>query len=199
MPREVDVVHVCIPCNGRDKFVDNVAGYVEQFKPKLVIIDKLRENEPSIIYGDGEQTRDFLYVEDAVEACMLSLSSENCVGEVINVGTGIKTTINELADLLIKLMKKAHITPIHAEPGKGDIKNSYADISKAQKTLGYKPKVTLEKGLKNCLLNISRSNFFNIVYAVNCSFDTFSIASHNCLQKISYYRPPKSDCMFECS
>lgn len=102
----MDVVHVCIPCNGRDKFVDNVAGYVEQFKPKLVIIDRLRENEPSIIYDDGEQTRDFLYVEDAVEACMLSSFSENCVGEVINVGTGRKTTINELADLLIKLMKK---------------------------------------------------------------------------------------------
>ena len=114
-------------------------------------IDRLKENEPPIIYGDGEQSRDFLYVEDAVEACMLSLSSENCIGEVINVGTGIKTTINELADLLIKLMKKAHITLIHAEPGKGDIKNSYADISKAQKMLGYKPKVTLENGLKKLL------------------------------------------------
>jgi len=128
-----------------------------QFKgPYSVVIthfiDRLRENEPPIIYGDGEQTRDFLYVEDAVEACMLLLSSENCVGEVINVGTGRKTRINELADLLIKLMKKAHITPIHAEPREGDIKNSYADVSKAQKMLGYKPKVTLEKGLKKLLI-----------------------------------------------
>jgi UDP-glucose 4-epimerase len=114
-------------------------------------IDRLRENEPPIIYGNGEQTRDFLYVEDAVEACMLSLSSENCVGEVINIGTGIKTTINELANLLIKLMKKAHIAPMYAAPRKEDIKHSCAKISKAQKMLGYKPKVTLEKGLKRLL------------------------------------------------
>ena len=114
-------------------------------------IDRLRENEPPIIYGNGEQTRDFLYVEDAVEACMLSLSSENCVGEVINIGTGIKTTINELANLLIKLMKKAHIAPIYAAPRKEDIKHSYANISNAQKMLGYKPKVTLKKGLKRLL------------------------------------------------
>jgi len=114
-------------------------------------IDRLRENEPPIIYGNGEQTRDFLYVEDAVEACMLSLSPENCVGEVINIGTGIKTTINELANLLIKLMKKTHIAPIYAAPRKEDIKHSYADISKAQKMLRYKPKVTLEKGLKRLL------------------------------------------------
>lgn len=111
-------------------------------------IDRLRENEPPIIYGNGEQTRDFLYVEDAVEACMLSLSSENCVGEVINIGTGIKTTINELANLLIKLMKKAHIAPIYAAPRKEDIEHSYANISKAQKMLGYKPKVILEQGVK---------------------------------------------------
>ena len=114
-------------------------------------IDRLRENESPIICGDGEQTRDFLYVEDVVEACMLSLSSENCIGEIINVGTGTKTTINELANLLRKLMKKNRIKPIYTAPRKEDIRHSFADIGKAQRILGYNPRVTLEKGLKGLL------------------------------------------------
>jgi len=114
-------------------------------------VDRLRENESPIICGDGEQTRDFLYVEDVVEACMLSLSSENCVSEIINVGTGTKTTITGLANLLRKLMKKNRIKPIYTAPRKEDIRHSFADIGKAQRILGYNPRVTLEKGLEGLL------------------------------------------------
>ena len=120
-------------------------------------VKSLKNNRPLTIHGDGKQTRDFLYVGDVVEACALSLSSKNCVGEVINIGTGVGTTINELAGLLAKLMKKDQTALRHVASRKGDIRHSYADTGKAQRILGYKPKVTLQKGLKGLLSEVQGS------------------------------------------
>jgi len=146
--RTFDLKTVCLRCfnvYGPRQFRGPYGAAIAHF------ISRLKENEPPIIYGNGEQIRDFLHVEDAVEACMLSLSTENCTGQVINIGTGMKTTINQLVNLLTKIMRKDHITPVYAESRKVDIKHSYAEISKAQKMLGFKPKVTLEKGLRRLL------------------------------------------------
>jgi len=146
--RAFDLKTVCLRCfnvYGPRQFRGSYGAAITYF------ISRLKENEPPMIYGNGEQIRDFLHVEDAVEACMLSLTTENCTGQVINIGTGIKTTINQLVSLLTKIMRKDHITPVYAESRKGDIKHSYAEISKAQKTLGFKSKVTLEKGLRKLL------------------------------------------------
>jgi UDP-N-acetylglucosamine 4-epimerase len=111
------------------------------------IINRLLENKPPTIYGDGEQTRDFLNVKDVVEANMLALSNRKAVGEVFNISTGEPITINKLTEIVQKIMGKSFLKPVHAEPRPGDIKHSYGDITKARRNLGYEPRIQLEKGL----------------------------------------------------
>jgi UDP-glucose 4-epimerase len=112
-----------------------------------IFIKRLSEGKPPIIFGDGEQSRDFTFVKDAVEANILAAES-NASG-VFNIGTGKRITINELAVLIARLLDKG-IKPIHQKPRLGDIKHSLADISKA-KQFGYNPKYNLEEGLKQTI------------------------------------------------
>jgi nucleoside-diphosphate-sugar epimerase len=107
----------------------------------------LLENKPPTIHGDGTQTRDFVNVKDIVEANILALSKREAAGEVFNISTGKPTTINKLTETLQTIIGKTQLTPVRAEPRRCDIKHSYGDITKARKTLGYEPKVQLEKGL----------------------------------------------------
>lgn len=107
-------------------------------------ISNVWQGSAPIIFGDGEQTRDFTFVKDAVEANILAAES-NATG-AFNLGTGESITINDLAKLVITIIGKK-MEPIHQEPRAGDIRHSLADISKA-KTFGYKPKYSLDKGLK---------------------------------------------------
>ncbi len=102
------------------------------------------EGSPLIIFGDGEQTRDFTFIADAVEADILA--AEGNASGVFNIGRGKSITINELAKLVIKLTGN-NVEPVHQEPREGDIRHSLADISKA-KTLGYEPRYNLEEGLE---------------------------------------------------
>lgn len=110
-------------------------------------ISRTLEGKPPIIFGDGEQTRDFTFVRDVVEANLLAARSDVC--GVLNVSRGVSITINQLAELIIKLIGKK-LEPVHQEPRKGDVKHSVADISKA-KSFGYEPKYDLEKGLAETL------------------------------------------------
>lgn len=123
------------------------SGVITQF------ISKLRRGKPPIIYGDGEQTRDFVYIDDAVEASMLALECKRCFGEAINIGTGKPTTINELANVLTEFFGQARVKPVYTAPREGDIRNSCADIGKAEKMLGYKPKITMKEGIRMLLKN----------------------------------------------
>lgn len=106
-------------------------------------IKKSREGVPPVIFGDGEQTRDFTFVKDTVVANILAAQSDAC--GVFNISRGESIKINQLVELIIELVGD-NIKPIHQEPRPGDIKHSLADISKA-KTFGYKPKYSLEAGL----------------------------------------------------
>jgi len=103
-------------------------------------------NEEEItIYGDGNQTRDFTFVADVVDATIKAVES-NAVG-VFNIGSGTRITVNELIKLLeTTLNKKAKIK--HVDPQKGDVPDTLADVSKAQQILGYKPTVKIKKGIK---------------------------------------------------
>jgi len=129
----------------------NVYGPRQKYGPYSgvisILINRLLENKPPIIYGDGEQTRDFINVKDVVEANMLALSKGEAVGEVLNISTGEATTINKLTETIQKIMGKTSLKPVHAEPRPGDIKHSYGDITNARKDLEYEPKVQLERGL----------------------------------------------------
>jgi nucleoside-diphosphate-sugar epimerase len=109
--------------------------------------DRLRKKLPPVIYGDGEQTRDFVYVGDVVEATVLALGCEMAEGEVLNIGTGKVTSVNQLFSIFTKLMH-CRLKPKFAAPRAREIKHSQADITKARKILGYRPKVSLEQGLK---------------------------------------------------
>ena len=110
-------------------------------------ITRVSQSNPPVIFGDGEQTRDFTFVEDAVEASILA--AESNAGGVFNIGKDESVSINRLAGLIIRLMKNS-IEPTHGEPRPGDIRHSLADISKA-KTLGYNPKYSLEEGLRETI------------------------------------------------
>jgi nucleoside-diphosphate-sugar epimerase len=112
-----------------------------------IFTNRLLKNMPPIIYGDGEQTRDFVYIQDVVEANMLALKSKNTAGEVFNIGTGKNTSINQIAEILKDKMNRKNLKNVHADPRPTDIRHSYADINKAKKILGYNPKFSIKEGL----------------------------------------------------
>jgi UDP-glucose 4-epimerase len=110
-------------------------------------IKRLSEGSPPVILGDGEQSRDFTFIGDAVEANIRAAES-NATG-IFNIGAGVRITINRLARLSINLMGNP-VEPIHDEPRPGDIRHSLADISKA-KGFGYEPKYDLAAGLNETM------------------------------------------------
>ena len=115
-----------------------------------VFMKKCLANIPPTIFGDGEQSRDFTYIANAVQANLLACHAKGAAGHVFNIACGKRTTINTLAHL-IKELWGSDVEPIHAEEREGDIEHSLADISKAQRILGYEPEVNLEMGLLNTL------------------------------------------------
>ena len=131
----------------------NVYGPKQSRAYAGVIIEFIRRvsrGEPPVIFGDGEQTRDFIHVSDVVEAIMLSFRNEEARG-VFNIGSGKGITINHLANLILKLMGRENLKPIYAQSRPGDIRNSVADITKAKRKLGFNPKVELKLGIKELI------------------------------------------------
>ncbi len=114
----------------------------------MKFLERLRSDQPPIIYGDGEQTRDFVFVGDVAEATLLALERKGVAGEVINIGTGEATSINELCEIFLAAAGNTGLNPINKSPRAGDIRHSQADIKKAEKLLGFKPRVSLKEGVK---------------------------------------------------
>jgi len=99
-----------------------------------------------VVFGDGEQTRDFTFVENAVQANLLACEAPNASGKVFNVGTGGRTSLNKVLKALGKITGKT--LEAKYEPARdGDIRDSQADISQAREYLGYDPQVDFEEGL----------------------------------------------------
>jgi UDP-glucose 4-epimerase len=116
------------------------AGVIPKF------IEQLVQHKPPIIYGDGNQLRNFTFVDDVVEANILAFESK-IEHAFINIATGMVTSVNELAEIMIRLSGLS-IKPVYEKPRKGDIQKSQADISLAKELINWKPKTTLEDGLK---------------------------------------------------
>jgi UDP-glucose 4-epimerase len=120
-------------------------------------ITKLLAKEAITVYGDGEQSRDFTYIDNVVDANLLALRAPNAPGEVCNIGCGQRVTLIELIRILEELLGvQAHVIYAAAKPG--DVRHSLADITKAARVLGYVPKTELEEGLRRTMEAYVKSN-----------------------------------------
>jgi nucleoside-diphosphate-sugar epimerase len=115
-----------------------------------LFISALIAGRQPIIYGDGEQTRDFTYVANVVDGVLRACHAEGVSGEVINVATGSRVSLNQLFHTLRDLIG-SDVEPIYTAPRPGDVRDSQADIDKARRLLGYEPLVPLEDGLRQTL------------------------------------------------
>ena len=121
------------------------SGVVSRF------ISALFANERPVIYGDGEQSRDFTYIENVVAANLSAANAPGAIGKVINVANGERVTLNELLAVLKELTGKQDVTAEYLEPRVGDVRHSLADITLARELLNYESKVDLREGLQRTI------------------------------------------------
>ncbi|MBC8467915.1 MAG: GDP-mannose 4,6-dehydratase [Planctomycetes bacterium] len=113
-------------------------------------VTAILKDEPPVIYGDGRQSRDFTYVDNVVQANLLAARAKQTKGEVINIACGLAVTVNEII-AMINDATGNNVKPNYAESRPGDVKHSLADITLAEKTIGFKPKVTFSEGLQKAI------------------------------------------------
>jgi dTDP-L-rhamnose 4-epimerase len=113
-----------------------------------IFASRFLNNNPPLVNEDGKQRRDFVHVRDVAQACRLALEVPAAAGEVFNIGSGHDYSVLEIAAQMARVLNKEEIEPeIVGKCRVGDIRNCFADISRAKRILGYKPRVTLEEGL----------------------------------------------------
>jgi UDP-glucose 4-epimerase len=103
------------------------------------------------IYGDGNQTRDFIYIDDLIRAILLAADTDGIGGEIFQIATNRETTVKELVDELLPILSRAGYTNIqirHAAPRPGDVRRNFSDTSKARTMLGWRAEIGLAEGLK---------------------------------------------------
>jgi UDP-glucose 4-epimerase len=132
----------------------NVYGPRQRDSPYSGVIaiwlGRIIRNEDLIIYGDGEQSRDFTYVEDVIQGNLL-IAEHDIPGEIINIACGNPIKLTDLAKLMLKLTGKENLGIKYTDSRPGDIKHSFGDISKAKKLLGFNALYTQEEGLRDYL------------------------------------------------
>jgi UDP-glucose 4-epimerase len=131
----------------------NVYGPRQERSPYGAVIssfvDRLKSGKRPLVFGDGHQTRDFVYVSDVVESIVLAMKRKT--GGVFNVGSGRECSILDLEGMLAKMLRGRPVTPEFREARPGEIARSLADITLARKMLGFSPRFTLEAGLRDML------------------------------------------------
>lgn len=110
-------------------------------------VTAILKNKPPTVYGDGEQSRDFTFVDNVVEANLLAAGAEHTAGQAINIACGQAVTVNQVIEMINNAVGK-DVKPIYDAPRPGDVKHSLADISLAEEVIGYKPIVQFEESLK---------------------------------------------------
>ena len=122
-----------------------------------IFVNRIFDNRPPIIYGDGDQAKDFHYIDDLIKAYDLVMHNfGQLIGQAINFGTGVDTTINKLADLLLRIAAQKlgrpnlaeELVPIHAPERPGEVRRFVADVGLAKKLLGFEPQISLKEGLE---------------------------------------------------
>jgi UDP-glucose 4-epimerase len=112
-----------------------------------LFITAIAEGRPVTIFDDGEQSRDFTYVDNVVGANLRAAEADGASGRIVNISAGTPTTVNELAETIARLLDKP-LEKTHLPPRAGDLRNSWADPSDARELLGWEPHVGLEDGLR---------------------------------------------------
>jgi len=139
----------------------NVYGLKQSRAYSGVIVEFIKKalrGEPPVIFGDGEQIRDFIHVSDVVKAVINAITNSSVSG-IFNIGSGEGVTINKLALLVAEIAGRRELRPIYSPPRKGDIRVSIADITKARRELGFNPAVSLEDGLRELFRYYSAHGF----------------------------------------
>src|SRR6266550_2485232 len=126
-------------------------------------ISALLRGERPVVYGDGEQSRDFTYIDNVVEANLKAAESARGIGTVINIANGERITLNKLLEELKFLTGKPDVVADYREPRAGDVKHSLADISRARSLLGFQPRVDLRTGLQLTIDWWSKSRFAKVL------------------------------------
>ena len=115
-----------------------------------LFVTAIREGRPVVIYGDGQQTRDFTFVANVVDATMRAGGAKGASGLVFNIAAGSPGTVTQLADTIGRILDKP-VEKDHRDPRPGDVRESWADVSLAERVLGYRPAVDLEEGLRRTI------------------------------------------------
>ena len=131
------------------------SGVVSRF------ISVLRNNQQPVIYGDGEQSRDFTFIDNVIDANLKAANASRGFGSVMNVATGERITLNQLLDEVKAIVGKPEVKAEYQQPRVGDVRHSLADISRARELLGYQPTVGLREGLRRTIDWWNTSRFAN--------------------------------------
>jgi nucleoside-diphosphate-sugar epimerase len=113
-----------------------------------LFVTAIAEGRPVTIHGDGEQSRDFTYVANVVDATLLAEAADGANGEIFNIANGTPASVNALADTIGSILGKP-VSKVHLPKRAGDIRDSWADLGKSVGILGYQPETTLEEGLRH--------------------------------------------------
>ncbi len=111
-------------------------------------ISALLSDQQPVIYGDGEQSRDFTYIDNVIAANLKAAETTKGIGQVINIANGERVTLNQLLDHLKKLTGRNEVQVDYQDPRRGDVRDSLADIARAREFLDFVPRVDLQTGLK---------------------------------------------------
>jgi len=141
----------------------NVYGPGSGHKASVVakFIKLAMDGETLEVYGDGKQTRDFIYIEDLIRAIQLAASREKVGGEIFQIATNRETTVGEMLEVLLSVMKEAGMPDTevyYGEKRQGDVMRNFSDTTKAEKTLGWKSEVALTQGLQHTVHWFKHSN-----------------------------------------
>lgn len=128
-----------------------------------IFSSRLLNDKNPLVFEDGEQSRDFVHVSDIVQANLLAIENSAADYETLNIGTGVATTVNQMAKLLADGLGKPISGEVTGQYREGDIRHCVADISKAKKLLGYAPKVALQDGLRELLAWVSQQSAQDLV------------------------------------
>lgn len=137
---------------------EHLKGVYGEVIPRFVL--RVMNGLAPIVFGDGQQTRDFTEVSDTVRGILLASECEALTGETVNIATGREVSINEIAQIVLTLLGRDNeLIPLHMDPRPGDVRRHYADISKARQILNFQPEIEITQGIQHYIDWVREQNW----------------------------------------